>query len=209
MLRQLSSSDARFKSIAFKPGRNILIADKTDQSSGTDSRNGAGKSSIIEILHFLLGMRTLSGSVLQNSALQPHRFTLRLDWPGVRDGVTASRSLNKRSRIALEPNLTGGAALAQIAGDATVPEWVGVIGRDLFGFPDEHSGISARTLLGLYIRRVSQHGMDDPVKTFPTQSIADATTNVAYLLGLDWRLAAGYQQLAGRESEPLLEAARL
>ncbi|MBK7611107.1 MAG: DUF2326 domain-containing protein [Actinomycetales bacterium] len=200
MLRQLSSSDARFKSIAFKPGRNILIADKTDQSSGTDSRNGAGKSSIIEILHFLLGMRTLSGSVLQNSALQPHRFTLRLDWPGVRDGVTASRSLNKRSRIALEPNLTGGAALAQIAGDATVPEWVGVIGRDLFGFPDEHSGISARTLLGLYIRRVSQHGMDDPVKTFPTQSIADATTNVAYLLGLDWRLAAGYQQLAGRES---------
>lgn len=145
-------------------------------------------------------MRTLSGSVLQNSALQPHRFTLRLDWPGVRDGVTASRSLNKRSRIALEPNLTGGAALAQIAGDATVPEWVGVIGRDLFGFPDEHSGISARTLLGLYIRRVSQHGMDDPVKTFPTQSIADATTNVAYLLGLDWRLAAGYQQLAGRES---------
>lgn len=200
MLRQLSSSDERFKSIAFKPGRNILIADKTDRSSGTDSRNGAGKSSIIEVLHFLLGMRTLSGSVLENAALQSDTFTLRLDWPGVSDGVTASRSLHKRSRIALEPNVTAGAALVEIAGDATVPEWVTVIGRDLFGFPDEHSGISARTLLGLYIRRVSQHGMDDPVKTFPTQSIAEATTNVAYLLGLDWRLAAGYQQLASRES---------
>lgn len=200
MLRQLSSSDERFKTIVFKPGRNILIADKTDRSSGTDSRNGAGKSSVIEILHFLLGMRRLTGSVLENASLQPDRFALRLDWPGIPNGVTASRSLNKRSRIALEPNVTAGAALVQVAGDATVPEWVTVIGRDLFGFPDEHSGISARTLLGLYIRRVSQHGMDDPVKTFPNQSIAEATTNVAYLLGLDWRLAAGYQQLASRES---------
>lgn len=200
MLRQLSSSDERFKTIVFKPGRNILIADKTDRSIGTDSRNGAGKSSIIEILHFLLGMRGLTGSVLEKAALQPDRFALLLDWSGIPDGVTASRSLNKRSRVALEPNVAAGASLVQTAGDATVPEWVTVIGRDLFGFPDDHSGISARTLLGLYIRRVSQHGMDDAVKTFPTQSIAEATTNAAYLLGLDWRLAAGYQQLAGRES---------
>ncbi|MHA7134460.1 ABC-three component system protein [Oerskovia turbata] len=200
MLRQLTSSDERFKTIVFKPGRNILIADKTDRSSGTDSRNGAGKSSIIEILHLLLGMRRLTGSVLENAALQPDTFTLRLDWPDIPDGVTARRSLSKRSRIALEPNVTAGAALAQAAGNATVPEWVTAIGRDLFGFPYEHSGISARTLLGLYIRRVSQHGMDDPVKTFPTQSITEATTNAAYLLGLDWRLAASYQQLASRES---------
>ncbi|MBD8728256.1 ABC-three component system protein [Frigoribacterium sp. CFBP 13707] len=200
MLQQLSSSDERFKTIVFKPGRNILIAEKTDRSSGTDSRNGAGKSSIIEILHFLLGMRGLTGSVLQKAALQPNRFTLLLDWSGIPDGLTASRSLNRRSRVGLEPNVAAGAALVQTTGEATVPEWVTVIGRDLFGFPDEHSGISARTLLGLYIRRVSQHGMDDAVKTFPTQSIAEATTNAAYLLGLDWRLAAGYQQLAGRES---------
>jgi uncharacterized protein YydD (DUF2326 family) len=200
MLRQLSSSDERFKTIVFKPGRNILIADKTDRSSGTDSRNGAGKSSSIELLHFLLGMGRLTGSVLQNAALQLDRFSLRLDWPSAPDGVTASRSLNKRSRITLEPNVAASAALVQTAGDATVSEWLTVIGRDLFGFPDEHSGISARTLLGLYIRRVSQHSMDDPVKTFPTQPVAEATTNVAYLLGLNWRLAAGYQQLAGRES---------
>ncbi|WP_258063248.1 ABC-three component system protein [Pseudoclavibacter sp. Z016] len=90
--------------------------------------------------------------------------------------------------------------LVQATGQATVPEWVAAIGRDLFGFPDEHTGISARALLGLYIRRVSQHGMDDAVQTFPRQSAAEATANIAYLLGLDWRLAASYQQLASRES---------
>jgi uncharacterized protein YydD (DUF2326 family) len=200
MLRQLRSSDERFKTIAFKSGRNILIADKTDRSAGTDSRNGAGKSSIIEILHFLLGMRRLTGSVLENTALQADTFSLRLDWPGTAHGVTASRALSKRSRVTLVPDVTAGTAIVETAGTVTVPEWVTAIGRDLFGFPDEHSGVSARTLLGLYIRRASQHGMDDPVKTFPTQSIAEATTNAAYLLGLDWRLAAEYQLLASRES---------
>ncbi|GAA2056336.1 hypothetical protein [Leifsonia soli] len=200
MLRQVGSSDERFKTIIFKPGRNILIADKTERSSGTDSRNGAGKSSLIEILHFLLGMRTLTGSVLVNPALQPDTFSLRLDWPRVPEGVIASRSLSKRSRVALEPNVAAGTTFVLTTGESTIPEWLNVIGIDLFGFPPEHPGISARALLGLYIRRVSQHGMDDPVKTFPTQSIAEATTNTAYLLGLDWRLAAAYQELASRES---------
>lgn len=200
MLRQVRSSDARFKTITFRPGVNILMADKTDRSRDTDSRNGAGKSSIIEILHFILGMGRLTGSVMANAALRDDTFSLRLDWPSASEGLVASRSLTKKSRVHLAPNVAAESALIQTAGGATVAEWVAALGRDLFGFPGEHTGISARTLLSLYIRRVSQHGMDDPVKTYPTQSVAEATTNVAYLLGLDWRLAAGYQELAGRES---------
>lgn len=200
MLRQLQSSNERFKSITFKPGRNILIAEKTERSTDTDSRNGAGKSSLIEILHFLLGMRDLRGSVLKNSALQADTFTLRLDWPTATERVTVSRSLSKRSRVLLEPNVAAESALLETAGNATIPEWVAAIGRDLYAFPEEHGGVSARTLLSLYIRRISQRALDDPVRTYPTQSIADATTNAAYLLGLDWRLAAEYKQLAGRES---------
>ncbi len=145
-------------------------------------------------------MSRLTGSVLEHAALKNDAFTLQLDWPGPSESLTATRALSKRSRIALSPNVTTRPVLVEATGEATIPDWVGAIGRDLFGFPEDHFGISARTLLGLYIRRVSQHGMDAPVKTYPTQSIAEATTNVAYLLGLDWRLAAGYQQLASRES---------
>ena len=60
--------------------------------------------------------------------------------------------------------------------------------------------MSVRGLLSFYARRVSQHGFDDPVQTFPRQSVTEASSNVAYLLGLDWRLAAGYQSLAAREN---------
>lgn len=201
MLRRIESDDDRFKSVELGPGLNILLADKTQDSTNTDSRNGAGKSSIIEILHFLLGMGRLTGSVLENSALRDHSFTLRMDWPGeAARELSVTRSLGKRSRVELAPNVIGTSLLTNVAGDATIPEWVETIGRELFAFPVEHKGVSARSLLSLYIRRVSQHGLDDPVKTYPSQSVTEATTNVAYVLGLDWRLAAGYQDLASRES---------
>lgn len=200
MLRELRSSDENFKTITFRSGLNILIADKTDRSRDTDSRNGAGKSSVIEILHFVFGMSRLTGSVLANAALSSDTFSLTLDWQDSPEGVAVSRSLTKKSRIELAPNVAAESALVQTAGHASVSEWTAAMGRGLFGFPEEHAGISSRALMSLYIRRVSQHGMDDPVKTFPTQSMSDATTNVAYLLGLDWRLASGYIELAGRES---------
>jgi len=182
MLRRLGSNDQGFKSVVFQPGLNILVADKTQTSADTDSRNGSGKSSLIEILHFQLGMTRLTGSVLANRSLQDTRFVLELDWPGRDQPVTAWRSLKKRSRVDLSPDVATKDVLLTTAGQRTIPEWVEVLGRDLFGLPEQHKSLSARTLLGLYIRRVSQHAFNHPVKTFPTQAVAEASANVAYLL---------------------------
>lgn len=202
MLRQITSSDRQFKPIALGPGFNILLSDKTKESSDTDSRNGAGKSSLAEILHFLLGMKSLKDSVLERPELGSHTFSLRMDWPTREDGVLVTRSLTKgrRQRIELQPNVLDTLHLVETAGSTTVPGWVEELGRILFAFPPAHTGVSARGMLSLYIRRASQHGMDDPVQTYPRQSVTEATTNIAYVLGLDWRLAAGYQRLASRES---------
>ena len=49
MLRRLSSSLATFKTLAFHENLNILVADRTQASTETDTRNGAGKSSVIEL----------------------------------------------------------------------------------------------------------------------------------------------------------------
>lgn len=203
MLREVRSSDERFKAVALGPGLNILVADKTATSTTTDSRNSAGKSSLIEILHYVLGMGRLTDSVMANRALSEDVFTLVLDWPGLAEPVTASRSLKPRSRskVELSPDVTGGVdTLPTFARDVPVAEWLAAIGTSLFGLPDEYEGVSVRGLLSFYARRVSQHGFDDPVQTFPRQSVTEASSNVAYLLGLDWRLAAGYQSLAAREA---------
>ena len=203
MLREVRSSDDRFKTVILAPGVNVLVADKTTSSTTTDSRNSAGKSSVIEILHYVMGMGRLTDSVMANRSLREDVFTLVLDWPTQVSPVTASRSLRarSRSRIQLSPDVTGGPdTLPAFAREVAIADWLAAIGESLFGLPSDHAGVSVRGLLSLYARRVSQHGFDDPVRTFPRQSVTEASTNVAYLLGLDWRLAAGYQSLANRES---------
>ena len=53
-LHKLGSSDFRFKTLQFHAGMNILLADKTVESTSGDSRNGAGKSSFVRILRYIL-----------------------------------------------------------------------------------------------------------------------------------------------------------
>lgn len=199
MLRHLQSSDERFKSISMRGGLNLLVADMAEDASETDSRNGVGKSSFVELIHFLFGVRTLSGSVLKNEALAKHTFSLEIDWDGD-ESLTVTRSLASPARVR---TVTRDSSSGQTLSDpAELPraEWVELLGSRLFNFPPDNKGLNARQMMGLYVRRISQHGFNDPVQVFPSQGIAAATTNIAYLLGLDWRLAAQYQELAARET---------
>ena len=71
-LHKLGSSDARFNHLQFHDGMNILLADKTTESTSGDSRNGAGKTSFIRILRYVLG-----GSIndsLKADLLAKHSF---------------------------------------------------------------------------------------------------------------------------------------
>ena len=199
MFRSLRSTDPRFKQINFRPGMNLLVADVTDTSSETDTRNGSGKSSLIELLHFLLGARTSRDSLFSLPDLDADTFTLHMDWPRCTDGVSIARTGGKPNDVTLDPNV----ALPGPPGPtATIsaPEWQSVIERDLFNLPPEHPGISGRAMLSLLIRRVSSHAFNEPIRTFPQQSMAEAAANVAYLLGLDWNLVGRYRELATRES---------
>jgi len=200
MLRKVSSSDNRFKEVTFGPGVNILVADRNLGALDTDSRNGAGKSSLIEVIHFLLGMSRLTGSVLAREALADSTFSLALDWPDVADVLIVSRSLSSRSQVTLRPNVASSVRPFPEIGEVPNAEWIELIARSLFGFPSDHIGIGARQLLSIYARRVSQHGFNEPVRTFAQQSAAEASANVAYSLGLNWRLASEYQDVAAREA---------
>ena len=54
-LKSLGADDPCFKRLDFHDGLNLVLADKTKDSNATDSRNGAGKSSIVRLLRYLLG----------------------------------------------------------------------------------------------------------------------------------------------------------
>lgn len=200
MLRRLGSSDERFKTVNFVDGLNLLVADRTDSSSDTDSRNGSGKSSMVELVHYLFGLQRSKSSVVARPALEGHEFYVDLDWPCLDAPLHVSRTVGARpALVTLSRDVTSAREVRAGSVSITADEWIEIIGRDVFGLPADHSLVGARGLTSIYARRVSQNAFNEPVKTHPQQPVAQAASNVAWLLGLDWRTAAGYQELAARE----------
>jgi uncharacterized protein YydD (DUF2326 family) len=202
MLRHLRASDPRFKALSFHPGLNILVADTTGASADTDSRNSAGKSSMIEILHFLLGGSGDKDSLAAQPQLRQTTFGLHLDWPGLPDGLTVERIGANAGAVRLRPLPTGAAPDQLDLGDGEVrlTEWQALIERDLFKLPAEHPGVTGRSLFSFLLRRVSSHAFNEATRSFSRQSNAEAATSLAYLLGLDWQLADRYRELQAREA---------
>lgn len=206
MLRRLSADDSRFKEIAFQGGLNLLLADKTEASTSTDSRNSAGKSSMVELVHFLLGASGSTRNPFTKRALRSITFGLDLDWPDVTETLEVRRSGARPAFVTLQPDVTApdpdSLFALETQGQAEVPieQWNHLIEQRLFGLRGDHPGVSGRTLLSYLARRVSAHGFNEAGRTFSRQPAADATTNLAYLLGLDWQLADGYRQLAARDA---------
>ena len=209
MLRQLSADDSRFRRIDFSPGLNLLVADTTDSSGDKDSRNGTGKSSMVELLHFLLGARVDKRNLAARKALRKIAFSLDLDWPGADGGqLTVTRSGAHPEIVRLSQDIDAerldhdSLFDIDIAGPVDIPaaRWTRLIETELFQLRGEQPGLSGRTMLSFLIRRISSHAFNTPTRTFSQQPEADAATNLAYLLGLDWRLVGGYREISAREA---------
>ena len=79
MIREISSDLASFKTLRFRDGLNILLAEKSPGATDRQSRNSAGKSSVVEIVHFLLGGKADPNSIFRSDALGASCFRLEVD----------------------------------------------------------------------------------------------------------------------------------
>ena len=69
MIRRISSDLESFKTLRFGPGLNVLLADKSRGVTDRQSRNGAGKTSFVELVHFLFGGDAKLDSIFRSDAL--------------------------------------------------------------------------------------------------------------------------------------------
>lgn len=61
MIKAVRCDQASFHDIEFTAGLNVVMAERMDAATGKDSRNGLGKSTLIDIIRFCLGGTPRSG----------------------------------------------------------------------------------------------------------------------------------------------------
>lgn len=207
MMRRISSDLASFKAITFRPGLNILLAEKSEGATDRQSRNGAGKSSFVELVHFLCGSNAPADSIFRAPALIDSTFEMITDVSG--NEYSIARSGKKPSTIILNgpaENLPIKPKFVKDDGHYEISNenWKATLGACWFGLdappnPDDKNTPTFRTLFSYFARRQGSGAFQTPVQHSGKQQLWDQQVAISYLLGLDWRIASDLQGLRGKE----------
>lgn len=204
MIHAIKCDKPSFKTVEFGPGFNVILAERKEGSTEKDSRNGLGKSTLIEIIHFCLGGN--KGETLSKKELEDSTFTLDLDLAGKRYFVSRNTSLT--GKIVIEGNCSDWAIKPEIddkTGKQVISarEWNRVLGILMFGIQSMYSDLkyvpTLRSLISYFVRRDGQvGGFLNPFQQYKSQKEWDKQVNNAFLLGLGWEYASKLQILKDR-----------
>ncbi|MCS4532305.1 DUF2326 domain-containing protein [Corynebacterium sp. ES2730-CONJ] len=163
-LNELGSSDARFKRLKFHEGLNILLADKTLESTTGDSRNGAGKTSFIRVLRYVLG-GNLDDSLMA-PALTEHVFWAKLDMGQIGSARHVKRPVSPRTKVYVDGSKT------------PIDEWKDEL-SGLFQLPES----VGRPTVGQLFGQLARKYFGDPLKIHSAESDWESGVRIGYLLG--------------------------
>lgn len=207
MIRRIGSDRETFKKLEFSPGLNVLLADKSEGASDRQSRNGAGKTSFVEIVHFLTGGNVKKDSIFRSNVLKDAAFTIQMDVGG--NGFTVARSGSAPGKVQVNGPVEGWPIASTFNQDVGVFEisntnWSHVLGCKWFGLdappnPDTKCQPTFRSLFSYFVRRQASGGFNKPTQQATMQQTWDQQVSISYLLGLDWRVSQSFQGLREKE----------
>lgn len=206
MIRCVRANKATFRSVKFQPGFNVVLADKTDKSSRKDSRNGAGKSLLLEIIHFCLGGR--AGTSLKKKELHDWRFTVDLQLGGKAISVTRGLDHPNKVEVVGDVSFVPSDLLLPLSGGSfqiKSTEWAQALGTIVFGLsPEEKPQPFTPRFRNLFpfFARSGRDAFASPFRHHRQTKIGEEQISNSFLLGLGWDYARQWQLL--REKGKLL-----
>ena len=207
MIYRTFSTLPSFKAMKFRPGLNIVLADTSPGATDRQTRNRAGKTSLIELIHFLTGANCAPDSIFRDEALLKHDFGLESDVGGHRVSVERSgsepRSLEVSGETAHWPiqpkpqKRTGRLLISNT-------HWKAVLAALLFGVSDNEDdemkyAPTFRSLIAYFVRRQDGGAFLEPVQQSKEQKTWDQQVAVSFLIGFDWTIPQAWQRLRDRE----------
>lgn len=203
MIHKIWANDKRFKPVEFTAGLNVILAERTLESGHKDTRNGAGKTTFLNIIHFCLGA-DLHRLSLPKDDLQDWEFYISLDICG--EMLTAKRTIANAKIIEVETDISRLPLAPEEDSEGILfyknDDWKNLLGKCLFNFREESIAKYApsfRSLVSYFTRRGAD-AYTDPFKHFRNQKTYDLQINNAYLLGLNWLHASEAQEIREKES---------
>jgi uncharacterized protein YydD (DUF2326 family) len=208
MIHRIYSDMPTFKNLEFRQGLNILLADKSPGATEKQTRNGAGKSSLTELIHFLLGANS---DPIFTKALKQYSFSMEFDLGQVSRHVKRSGKAPDTVTVQgthtqdwpIKSNIQSLFSSEDLPVSLSNDQWKLVLGKLMFGLPERTQAIkftpTFRSLFSYFVRRKSAGGLLSPTKQSTYQQLWDQQISISYLLGLDWTIPQQWQHVRERE----------
>lgn len=202
MIRAVSADKPGFKAVSFEPGFNVIVSETTSASTKKDSRNGTGKTALIDIIHFCLGGSIKEGSTLGKPEIKDYTFLLQLDLLG--KPYSISRSVSDPDFASISGDLDYLRIQNLQISDTkriSVTDLKILLGRVMFGLPEKEQKYTPtfRAIIPYFIRRLGRNGTFNPFESFSKQRAWSIQVCNAYLLGLNWEDAQRFQKIKDKE----------
>ncbi len=199
MIHKVYASDNRFKSVEFQVGLNVILADKKQESEKKDSRNGLGKTTLINVMHFCLGA-DLNKKLFPVEEIKDWTFFIEIDLCGER--ITAARKIDNSGIIRVQGNVTR----LPIKPEKDEKErfdfykandWKKLLGTCLFGLTSTSRTKYIPTFRNLisYFMRSGVDAYSNPFSYFRSQPPWNTQVHNTFLLGLNWDHASAAQEI--------------
>jgi len=167
----------------------VLLAEKGEGATSRQTRNRAGKTSLIEIVHFLTGGKIDEKTPFRAQELQEVTFGMEFDFSG--ETVIIERLNKKRAGFKLNEY------------SISAKKWRHRLGKDMFGLSDgsdeEGRTPTFRSLFAYFVRRQLSVAFTTPEKQAVMQTPGDYQIALMYLMDLDWLITRDWQGVRDRE----------
>ncbi|RWP86853.1 MAG: DUF2326 domain-containing protein [Mesorhizobium sp.] len=188
MITEIYSNLPSFRTLTFKPGMSILLAERHEASSARDTRNGTGKTSMVELIHLLVQDRKNPDDDFHKEILVGRTFGAR--FREAKHQFTIERRTNP-GKDKDEAFLDGVSIDFKELRSRLARQWFSLTDEDSGGIYSPKFG----ALFAFFVRKARNGAFSSPALNSSDQSAWDSQVNLAYLLGLDWRLVQKLQLL--------------
>ena len=205
MIKAIRCDQASFQDIQFHEGLNVVLADRVDTSTEKDLRNGLGKSTLIEIIHFCLGGKARKDGGIFSVKVMGWSYTLDMIIQGRE--LTVSRNTEKPHTVTVTSSFNYEDASVIDEGVSekvlSISAWNDFLGKVLFDLYPDDLRLYQPTFRSLisYLIRAGKDSYSTPFEQHRKQLEWDKQINNAFLLGLAWEDASDLQLLRDEKAE--------